>query len=103
MGISKKDFSQANKLGYGPWATAEDRNTISRKLEPYVEDFCQALVKPPPVAPLRRHRRRARGPAAHDHGAGAQPLPRLAHGRVSAITDRPIIWDVAEQLKVLLE
>lgn len=46
LGISKKDFSQANKLGYGPWATAEDRNTISRKLEPYVEDFCQALVKP---------------------------------------------------------
>jgi len=46
LGVSKKDFSQANKLGYGPWAGAEDRNVISRTLEPYVEDFCRALVKP---------------------------------------------------------
>lgn len=46
LGISKKDFSQTNKLGYGPWATAEARNAISTRLDPYVEDFCRALITP---------------------------------------------------------
>lgn len=46
LGISKKDFSQANKLGYGPWANVEARNTIPIRLDPYVEDFCNALILP---------------------------------------------------------
>jgi hypothetical protein len=46
LGISKKDFSQARKLGYGPWANVEAQNTISAKLDPYVEDFCTSLIAP---------------------------------------------------------
>jgi XcyI restriction endonuclease len=46
LGISKKDFSQANKLGYGTWANAEAQETISARLDPYVEDFCKALIAP---------------------------------------------------------
>ncbi len=46
LGISKKGFSQARKLGYGPWANAEAQNMISAKLDPYVEDFCKVLITP---------------------------------------------------------
>lgn len=46
LGISKKDFSQANKLGYGPWKNAEERGIISKRLDPYVDSFCQALIVP---------------------------------------------------------
>lgn len=46
LGVSKKDFSQPNKLGYGPWANVEARNAISVRLDPYLEDFCRALILP---------------------------------------------------------
>lgn len=46
LGISKKDFSQANKLGYGPWLGAEERNDLPPKLVPFVDASCLALITP---------------------------------------------------------
>lgn len=46
LGISKKDFQQTNKLGYGPWLNAEERATIPPRLVDYLPRFCTALIEP---------------------------------------------------------
>lgn len=46
LGISKKDFQQANKLGYGPWLNAEERGTIPPRLVPHLPRLCTALIEP---------------------------------------------------------
>lgn len=46
LGISKKDFSQKNKLGYGRWLNAEVKDELPRKLVPFVEELCEALITP---------------------------------------------------------
>lgn len=46
LGISKKDFQQTNKLGYGPWLNAEERGAIPGRLADHLPDFCAALIEP---------------------------------------------------------
>ncbi len=46
LGISKKEFSQANRLGYGPWVNAEETGRISPRLILLLDPFCQALINP---------------------------------------------------------
>lgn len=46
LGISKKEFSQTNKLGYGPWLNAEERGVVSPRLLPALPRFCEALIQP---------------------------------------------------------
>jgi hypothetical protein len=46
LGISKKEFSQANKLGYGPWLNAEERGVISARLLPDLPHLCEAFIEP---------------------------------------------------------
>ncbi len=46
LGISKKDFSQSNKLGYGPWLNAEERGAIPSRLIPALPQLCAALIEP---------------------------------------------------------
>lgn len=46
LGISKKDFRQTNKLGYGPWSNAEERGTIPPKLIPALPELCTAFIEP---------------------------------------------------------
>lgn len=46
LGISKKEFQQANKLGYGPWLGAEERATMSPGLVSALPRFCSALIEP---------------------------------------------------------
>ncbi len=46
LGISKKDFAQTNKLGYGPWLNAEVRGSILTTLDSAVPQFCAAVIEP---------------------------------------------------------
>jgi len=46
LGVSKKEFGDSNKLGYGPWQTAEDKGEIPSRLEPYLPELCRAFIAP---------------------------------------------------------
>lgn len=46
LGISKKEFAQTNKLGYGPWLGAEERGSMPDRLVPHLPRFCSALIEP---------------------------------------------------------
>ena len=46
LGISKKEFSQTNKLGYGPWLNAEERGVVSARLLPDLPRLCEAFSEP---------------------------------------------------------
>ena len=46
LGISKKEFQQTNKLGYGPWLGAEERAVMSPDLVSALPRFCTALIEP---------------------------------------------------------
>jgi hypothetical protein len=46
LGISKKDFRQKGRLGYGPWVTAEETMILGPRLESMLDDFCNALIAP---------------------------------------------------------
>ncbi len=46
LGISRKEFRQANKLGYGVWENAESRNLLSSKLDQQLDHFCAAMIAP---------------------------------------------------------
>ncbi|MGI8912014.1 MAG: XcyI family restriction endonuclease, partial [Rubrobacteraceae bacterium] len=46
LGISKKDFGDANKLGYGPWKNTEESGVISARILPDLPRFCEAFIKP---------------------------------------------------------
>lgn len=46
LGLSRKEFSQPNRLGYGPWLTAEESGTLPSRLGPLLDQFCTALIVP---------------------------------------------------------
>lgn len=46
LGISKKDFGDRNKLGYGPWKNAEESGTIPSRLIPALPRLCKAFIDP---------------------------------------------------------
>ena len=46
LGISQKEFQQANRLGYSPWVNAEESGRLSARLDAALDDFCQALIAP---------------------------------------------------------
>lgn len=46
LGVSKKEFSQPNKLGYSPWLSAEERGVIPDRLLPFLPRLCEALIEP---------------------------------------------------------
>lgn len=46
LGVSKKEFGDKDKLGYGPWLNAEERGEIPLRLRPHLCQFCEAFVLP---------------------------------------------------------
>ena len=66
LGLSKKEFSQRNKLGYGPWVGAEQADSLSPRLINFVEEFCQALIIP--LAEMLDRIRLIKGVTAQDLG-----------------------------------
>ncbi len=46
LGISKKEFSQPDRLGYSAWIRAEEKDKISDQLIQNLEKFCTALIEP---------------------------------------------------------
>jgi hypothetical protein len=46
LGLSRKEFSQPNRLGYGPWLTAEESGTLPPRLTAVLDQFCAALIAP---------------------------------------------------------
>lgn len=46
LGLSRKEFSQSNRLRYGPWLAAEESGILSPRLEPMLDPFCSALIAP---------------------------------------------------------
>ncbi len=46
LGLSKKEFGDKGKLGYGPWLNAEERGEISPRLLPYLSQLCEAFITP---------------------------------------------------------
>jgi len=46
LGLSKKEFGDSDKLGYGPWLKAEERATIPTRLLPQLPRLCAAFIEP---------------------------------------------------------
>lgn len=46
LGLSKKEFGDRGKLGYGPWLNAEERGEIPPRLLPHLYEFCEAFIAP---------------------------------------------------------
>ena len=46
LGLSRKEFSRLQRLGYGPWMTAEENGRLSPRLQAQLDDFCLALIRP---------------------------------------------------------
>jgi hypothetical protein len=46
LGLSRKQFAQGNRLGYGSWVGAEQRGRLSAPQLASLDDFCRALISP---------------------------------------------------------
>lgn len=46
LGLSKKEFGDKGKLGYGPWLTAEERGEIPPRLLMHLPQLCEAFIAP---------------------------------------------------------
>lgn len=46
LGVSKKDFGDPNKLGYGAWRGAEENGVIPDKILPALPRLCGAFIEP---------------------------------------------------------
>ena len=46
LGISRKEFRQTGRLGYGAWETAERDGRLSATLSAQLDDFCGQLIQP---------------------------------------------------------
>lgn len=46
LGLSRKEFSQPARLGYGSWAAAEESGILTPRLDAALDQFCAALIDP---------------------------------------------------------
>ncbi len=46
LGVSRKEFGQPQRLGYGPWLAAEQSGRLSVRLISALDPFCAALIEP---------------------------------------------------------
>ncbi len=46
LGLSRKEFSQSNRLGYAPWLAAEESGILPPRLAAVLDQFCAALIAP---------------------------------------------------------
>ncbi len=46
LGLSRKEFSQPHRLGYGRWLAAEESGTLPPRLRGVLDQFCTALIEP---------------------------------------------------------
>lgn len=46
LGLSQKEFAQPQRLGYGPWVSAEHAGRLGGHLEAALDQFCKAMAAP---------------------------------------------------------